>query len=122
MMKKDQITMTSNQGIFRKGNKLYKAHHYIGNVRIVYEEIDLQEYDKRIHLLAEKIASQPDVDLLDVLKDALYDVSLKRLEMVEQAFIKELAKEKPQIRTTKRDRGTCINIAIGKRFALEVRQ
>lgn len=117
----EKIKMTDNQGMFRKEKKVFKAHHYTG-VHIVYEEIDPEEYDLRISTLADKISSLPEVDLKDVLRDALYDLSLKRLEIVEKALEKELAKVKPSVKTTKRDRGTCINLAIGGRFAFQIRQ
>ncbi|KKM90934.1 hypothetical protein LCGC14_1233540 [marine sediment metagenome] len=117
----DRIKMTDNQGMFKKGQKVFKVHHYSG-VNIVYEEIDVNQYDERVVKLAKKIAGMPEVNLLDVLTDALYDISLKRLEKVEKSFAEELEKADPQVRTTKRDRGTCINLAIGKRFAFEVRQ
>ena len=119
-MSKQVITLTDNHGMFRKGSKLFKVHHYSG-VRIVYEEINQNEYDERVRGIAETIAIQPDVDLIDVLRDALYDLPLKRLEGVESALSKELATEEPKINTTSRDRGTCINLAIGKRFAFNIR-
>ena len=119
-MSKERIKMTDNQGMFKKGSKVFKVHHYSG-VHIVYDEIDMDVYDKRIQELTDKLCSLPEVDLKDILKDALYDLSLKRLEKVETSLEKELEKENPQVRTTKRDRGTCINLAIGKRFACELR-
>ncbi len=116
----EKIKMTSDQGMFRKDGKLFKVSRYSG-VHTYYEEIDPKQYDERIHKLAEQLASMPDVDLMDVLRDALYDVPLRRLEVIEQKLAAELEKKVPQVRTTKRDRGTCINLAIGGRYALELR-
>ncbi len=121
-MARKQIELTDNHGMLHQGNRLFKAHHWKGT-RVVYEEIDIVEYDRRVADLAEKLAAMPGVDLLAVLKDALYDLSLKRLEKVEAAFSKEVeASEEPRIVTTSRDRGTCINVAIGGRFAFQVRE
>lgn len=121
-MPRKQIELTDNHGMLHEGRRLFKAHHWAGT-RVVYEEIDVAEYDRRIADLAEKLSAMPGVDLLAVLKDALYDLSLKRLEKVEAALCKEVeTSEEPRVVTTSRDRGTCINIAIGGRFAFQVRQ
>ena len=125
-LEKETLEMLDNQDMLKRGNAIYKAREWKGG-KIYYEEIDLEEYDRRIDNLARKIASMPQVDLLDILKDALYDLNLKRLSKVEgmlEVEIKEAQEEKreAEIKTTKRNRGTCVNLAVGKKFALMLRQ
>lgn len=120
MANKEQITMTDNQGMFKKDGKTFKALEYKG-VTIVYEEIDPKKYAERISKLTTEMASMPDVDLIDVLRDALYDMPLKRLAKIERRFKEELKKAKPKVTTTVRDKGTCVGFAIGGKRAFELR-
>lgn len=118
---KERIRMTSGLGgLFRKAGKWFKVLKHQG-VHIIYEEIDIDEYDKRIHDLADKITRSPQVDLGDILRDALYDLPLKRLGKIEEMLSQELVKPEPSVKTTKRDRGTCINLAIGGKYACVLR-
>jgi len=119
-MTKEQITMTDNRMMFTKDGKTFHALEYKG-VTITYEEIDTRDYDNRIRNLADKINALPKVDLMDVLRDALYDMPLKKLIKVERQLAKELKKEEPHVKTTVRDRGTCVGLAIGGKRALELR-
>ena len=104
-----------------KDGKLFKVLKF-SKTSEVFIEVNPAEYDKRIHDLSKKIASYPGVDLLDVLRDALYDLPLARLEVIENMLSGEAEKPEPQVKTTKRDRGTCINVAIGGKFAFELRE
>jgi len=100
----------------------YKAKSHKG-VEIVYQEINLAEYDERIEKLAQIIGKQPDVDVLGIIKDALCDLPLDYLAKVERELTAELAKPKPKI-VTKKDttyRGTCINLSIGGKNMVELR-
>ena len=112
--------MTDNRMMFKKNGKTFHALEYKG-VTITYEEVDPKEYDKRIHDLANEINELPCVDLMDVLRDALYDLPLKKLAIVEKRFKKELQKDEPKVTTTVRDRGTCVGLAIGGKRAFELR-
>ncbi len=117
----EQITMTDNRMMFKKDGKTFHALEYKG-VTITYEEIDPKEYDERVRKLADEMASMPDVDLMDVLRDALYDLPLKKLAKVEARFKKELAEEdEPNVKTTVRDKGTCVGFAIGGKRVFELR-
>ena len=116
----EQITMTDNRMMFTKDGKTFHALEYKG-VTITYEEIDPKEYDKRIRQLADRIDALPGVNLVDVLRDALYDMPLKKLAKVENKFKAELEKKDPQVKTTVRDRGTCVGLAIGGKRTLELR-
>ena len=116
----EQITMTDNRMMFKKDGKTFHALEYKG-VTITYEEIDPKEYDKRIRDLANEMNNLPDVDLMDVLRDALYDLPLKKLAKVEKRFEKELQEDEPDVTTTVRDRGTCVGFAIGGKRACELR-
>ena len=83
----------------------------------------MEEYDKRVEELAAKIAERPGVDLMAVLKDALYDLSLDYLAEVERKLKKELEKSKPKV-VTKTDttyRGTCVNLNVGGKNLVELR-
>ncbi len=117
---KEQITMTDNRMMFKKNGKTFHALEYKG-VTIIYEEIDLKKYDKRIRDLATEIASMKDVDLMDVLRDALYDLPLKKLAKVEKRFEKEIQQDEPKVKTTVRDKGTCVGLAIGGKRVFELR-
>ena len=120
--KKETIEMTDNRGMLKRGTTIFKAKSHKG-VKMIFEEIELEEYDKRVNDLAVKIAKMPEVDLMGALKDALYDMTLDRLTKVEKMLEKELEKEKPQVKTTSDQtyRGTCVNLAIGGKFAVELR-
>ncbi len=120
--KKERIRMTTGiGGLFHKAGKWFKVLKHQG-VHNIYEEIDLEEYDKRVCGLAKKIVSSPNVDLTDILRDALYDLPLERLGKIEEMLKQEMAKATPSVKTTKRDRGTCVNLAIGGKFAVELRE
>jgi len=106
--------------MFKKNGKTFHALEYKG-VTITYQEIDPKEYDKRIRDLATEMNALPDVDLMDVLRDALYDMPLKKLAKVEKRFEAELKKTYPKVATTVRDKGTCVGFAIGGKRAFELR-
>lgn len=127
MEQPEKITLTDNLGMLKRGTTLFKAKSHKG-VKIVYQEIDLEEYDKRVSALADKLAKMPEVDLMALLKDALYDIPLDQLENVEKrldAEIKraEAAKEAAKVRTaTERTyRGTCVDLRINGYTAVELR-
>ena len=86
MDKPEQFTMTDGSpynGMLRRGHSsVFKAKSYKGTM-ITFQEIDLEEYDKRVHDLAVKLAKMPSVDLLAVLKDALFELPLDYLNQVE---------------------------------------
>lgn len=124
--KKERFEVNDYQDMLKRGDITYKVRKWHGG-KLLYEEIDLGDYDKRIENLAKKIASMPQVDLLSLVKDALYDLTLERLDRVEGMVSTEVAKakeekRKPEIKTTPRQRGTCVNLAVGGRFALMLRQ
>jgi len=106
--------------IFKDG-KAYKVLRH-SRTSDIFVEVDLSEYDNRIFSLADKITSSPGVDLKDILRDALYDLPLELLSKIEERVNTEVAKPEPDIKTTKRERGTCINLAIGGRWAMELRE
>lgn len=108
-----------------EGNKYFKLDHWQGH-RGIYVEIEKGEYDKRIKALAETISKCPDVDLLMVLTDALYDLPLRRLNKIEamirdEIHIAQIENRRPKINTTAKDRGTCINLAVNGKYTLNVR-
>lgn len=122
------LNMLDNEDMLQvqRGQTIYKLREWKGH-KGYYVEIDVEEYDKRVHALAQKIASMPQVDLLSILRDALYDIPLKRLEKVEEMIEKELSEatlenREPKIETNARRRGTCVNLNVGGRFALELRE
>ena len=123
--KPERIIMTDGspyKGMLKRGSTIFKAKSHKG-VQITYEEIDLEEYDKRIDDLAKVIVEQPGVNLLSILKDALYDIPLNYLAEVEKKVDKELEKMKPEI-VTKVDttyRGTCVNLNVGGKNLVELR-
>ncbi len=109
-------------GMLKRGNTVFKAKSHKGT-NITYQEIDLEEYDKRVDHLAHTITQSPEVDLLAILKDALYDLPLDYLAQVEKKLGMELKKPEPQIET-KVDttyRGTCVNLRIGGKNLVELR-
>lgn len=123
--KPETFVMTDQMGLVHKGGKIFKAEKWHGpKVRMV--EIDAAEYDARVQRLADTIMASPGVNLVDILKDALYDVPLKRLDTIEAMVSEEVKKAKtekrtPDMKTTKRDRGTCINLAVGGKFCAVLR-
>ena len=125
MDKPKKFTMTDGspyKAMLKRGHSIFKAKSHKGT-QITYQEIDLEEYDKRVNGLAAQIAEMPGVDLMAVLKDALYDLSLDYLSEVERKFNKELKKPKPKV-STKTDttyRGTCVNLNVGGKNLVELR-
>jgi len=125
MDKPEKFIMTDGspyKAMLKRGHSLFKAKSHKGT-QITYQEIDLEEYDKRVNDLATQIAKMPGVDLMAVLKDALYDLSLDYLAKVERRFKKELEKAKPKV-VTKTDttyRGTCVNLNVGGKNLVELR-
>ena len=123
--KPETIKMTDGSpynGMLRRGSTVFKAKSHKGT-EIIYQEINLEEYDRRIQELAQKIAASPGVDMLAVLKDALYDLPLDYLVQVEKRIEAELQKKEPEI-TTKTDksyRGTCVSLNIGGKNLVELR-
>jgi len=121
----EKFTMTDGSpynGMLRRGSSIFKAKKHKGTL-ITFEEIDLEEYDKRVDTLARDIAKMPGVDLLAVLKDALFDLPLDYLTNVEGKVRKELDKAAPNIET-KVDtnyRGTCVNLHVGGKNLVEIR-
>ena len=121
----DKIVMTDGSpfnSMIKRGSILYKAKCHRGH-EITYVEIDLEEYDKRVAQLAENIAKQPGVDMLAILKDALYDLPLDYLKSIEGKVKKELGKPKPEIKTKVATtyRGTCVNLNVGGQNLCEIR-
>jgi len=123
--KPERIVMTDGtpyNGMFKRGSTIFKAKKHRGT-QITYEEIDLEEYDKRVETLAKKVAEMPGVDLMAVLKDALYDLPLDYLGEVEKKVYEELKKPEPKI-ATKTDttyRGTCVNLNVGGKNVVQLR-
>lgn len=121
----EKILMTDGtpyNSMLRRGSTVFKAKCHKGH-EITYVEIDLDEYDRRVNELAKSIAKMPGVDLLAVLKDALYDLNLDYLKNVEGKVIKELAKPKPVVETkvSTTYRGTCVNLNVGGKNLVELR-
>lgn len=125
MDKPEIIKMTDGSpynAMFKLGDKVYKAKCHKGT-EITFQEIDMTEYDLRVHKLAQSLAELPEVDLLSILKDALYDLPLDYLKTVESKVGKELVKPEPEIKT-KVDtnyRGTCVNLNVGGKNLVELR-
>lgn len=132
---KKKVTMTNDAGHFWLDGKLYKMKRLLASTRedamkrihrAEFVEVDPKEYDERIEKLTNRIASFPGVDLLDVLRDALYDLPLKQLSKLEDKLNKEeiKAKEansKPKVQTRRGERGTCVELRVGGRYAMELR-
>ena len=108
--------------MLKRGSTLFKAKCHRGH-EITYVEIDLEEYDRRVAELAESIAKQPGVDMLAILKDALYDLPLDYLKSIVGKVKKELEKPKPEIKTKVATtyRGTCVNLNVGGKNLVEIR-
>jgi len=121
----ERFTMTDGSpynGMLKRGDTVFKAKSHKGT-QITYQEVDLEEYDKRVHDLAVELAKMPSVDLLSILKDALFDLPLDYLNQVETKIHKELEKPAPEIKT-KVDtsyRGTCVNLNVGGKNLVELR-
>jgi len=113
---------TPYNSMLRRGSTVFKAKSHRGH-EITYEEIDLEEYDKRIDKLAKNITKMPGVDLVAVLKDALYDLQLDYLKNVETKVNKELSKPEPKIVTKVATtyRGTCVNLNVNGKNIVELR-
>ena len=123
--KPEIIKMTDGSpynAMFRLGDKVYKAKCHKGT-EITFVEIDMAEYDQRIDKIAQSLSKLPEVDLLSILKDALYDLPLDYLTQVEGKVNKELTKEKPDIKTQvdTNYRGTCVNLNVGGKNIVELR-
>ena len=125
--KPEKFTMSDGspyKAMLKRGHTLFKAKSHKGTT-ITYQEINLEEYDKRVNDLATKLAKLPGVDLMAVLKDALYDLSLDYLATVEKKFKEEMKKPvykrkvKTKVDTTYR--GTCVNLSIGGKILVELR-
>lgn len=125
MDKPERFIMTDGspyKAMLKRGHSIFKAKSHKGT-QITYQEIDLEIYDKRVSDLATNIAKMPGVDLMAVLKDALYDLSLDYLDKVEKEIKKELEKPIPEV-VTKTDttyRGTCVNLNVGGKNLVELR-
>ena len=123
--KPEIIRMTDGSpynAMLKRDGKTFKAKSHKGE-EIIYQEINLEEYDKRIVELAGIIGKQPDVDVLAIIKDALYDLPLDYLAKVERELKVEVEKPKPVIATkvSKTYRGTCVNLNIGGKNMVELR-
>jgi len=121
----ERFTMTDGSpynGMLKRGDTVFKAKSHKGT-QITYQEVDLEEYDKRVHDLAVELAKMPSVDLLSILKDALFDLPLDYLNQVETKIHKELEKPAPEIETKvdTKYRGTCVNLRVGGKNLVELR-
>jgi len=121
----EQIKMTDGSpynSMIRRGSTVFKAKSHKGH-EITYVEIDLEEYDKRVDELAKNLAKMPGVDLLAILKDALYDLNLDYLKNVESKVNKELSKPEPEIKTqvSTTYRGTCVSLNVAGKNLVELR-
>lgn len=128
--KVEKVQMTDDAGHFWLKGKLYKMKRYMrttrdqimkGIHRAEYVEVDPEEYDERVEKLAKLIMSYPKVNLVDVLKDALYDLPLDVLTRVEKLLVEEAKKAKPDVKTQRGERGTCVELRVGGKFGLELR-
>ncbi len=131
MSKRKLMKITDNDGLIQEGKNLFKVHHYGAGHNILYEEINPEEYDKRINEIAKELVKHPAVNLTDIVKDALYDLPLKLLERLETQLKKEesrssITQETPVVKTRTTNRGTCVDLVIGKtrreRFVLNLRE
>lgn len=134
-MNKITIKMTDDAGHFWLNGKLFKLKRYRsadkkemmkGMHRGEYVEVSPVEYDSKIEILAKRIAAFPQVDLLDVLRDALYDMPLNHLDNLQKKLAKEEARAsqsstKPRVETRRGERGTCVELRIGGRYGMELR-
>ena len=129
-MDKIKLMMTDDAGHFWLEGKLYKIKKWRAGTkeerlkgihRAEYVEVNPEEYDARIEKMTKELSSQPGVDLKDVLRDALYDISLDHLERLEKSLAKEKQKEQPKVATKRGERGTCVELRIGGHYGLELR-
>lgn len=129
-MTSKKIEMTDDAGHFWLDEKLYKMKRYIRGTReelmrgvhkAEFVEVDPKVYDDRVDALANAIVSNPGVNLLDILKDALYDLPLEHMDRVEKLLVEEKKKPTPEVQTKKGERGTCVELRIGGKFAMELR-
>jgi hypothetical protein len=125
-----KIRMTDDSGHFWIDGKLYKLKEWIypdrqealkGVHQANFVEVDPNEYDQRVEKLAQRIKSFPQVDLLDIVRDALYDMSLNQLSRLEKKLEREeaISKEKnipPRVETRRGERGTCVELRIGNKY------
>ena len=131
---KVKIRMVDDQGHFYLNGKLYKLQKYArfkgGGTKRTFEgvfvEVNPEEYDKRISALTERVMAYPGVVLSDIIKDALYDLQLNVLENLEKRLDKEDMKaaekgQTPKVETKRGDRGTCVELHIGGRYAAQLR-
>ena len=125
-----KIRMTDDAGHFWDNGKLFKLKKWLRGPReeylkgvhnAEYVEVNPAEYDARIEALTKVIASSPHVDLLDVIRDALYDMPLEQLDRVEKLVAQEQSKEVPQVETKRGERGTCVELRVGGKFACDLR-
>ena len=129
-MTEKKIQMTDDAGHFWLDGKLFKIKRYMrgsredlmkGIHKAEYVEVNPEEYDARVGNLANEIVSHPGVDLMDILRDALYDLPLEHLSRVEKLLAEEKKKPKPEVKTKKGARGTCVELRVGGKFAMELR-
>jgi hypothetical protein len=132
---KPVLEMTDDGGHFWLDGKLYKIKRCFyptkedrlkGTHKAEYVEVDPLEYDARVNALAQRIANFPQVNTLDIIKDALYDMALVHLTRLEDKLNKEeqrakVERRKPQVETKHGERGTCVELRIANRFAIVLR-
>lgn len=132
---KVKIMLTDDAGHFWRDGKLYKLRRWMTAPRELmmkglhqgeYVEVNPAEYDARVEKLTRKIAAYPDVDLLEVLRDALYDEPLVFLDKLEKKLQVEdtkagEAKRVAKVETRRGERGTCVELRIAGRYAMTMR-
>jgi len=132
---KVKLRMTDDSGHFWMDGKLYKLKDWVypskeeamrGVHQARFVEVDPAKYDQRIEKLAQRIKTYPQVDLLDVVRDALYDMSLNQISRLEKRLDKEEAvakeqKTEPRVSTKRGERGTCVELRIGNRWGAQLR-
>jgi polyhydroxyalkanoate synthesis regulator phasin len=75
-----------------------------GNDVMSFRKVNLNEYESRINNIIEKLKGSVDVE--ELIRQSLYDTTLKDIETIE----KELAKKEPKIKPEK----GCVALKIGK--------
>ena len=123
--KPETIKMTDGSpynSMLKRGSTVFKAKCHKGH-EITYVEVDLEEYDKRVDDLAQKLAKKPGIDLLAIHKDARYDLQLDYIKNVETKVGKELEKPVPEIKTkvSTTYRGTCVSLNVSGKNLVELR-
>jgi len=135
MSDKVKIMLTDDAGHFWREGKLFKLRRWLSAPKDLqmkglhqgeYIEVDPEEYDAKVEKLARKIAAYPDVDLLDVLRDALYDEPLVFLDKLEKKLQREDTRaeeveSKPRVETRRGERGTCVELRIAGRYGMTMR-